>query len=438
MDRLITYFKDWAYRIRYSIAFLPTAISLVFLVVGFILFNIQHWDAVDELEDQLSLLTDLTPETARTLLSTLTGGVISLLVFSFSMVMVVLNQATTNYSPRLLPSLISQRQHQFILGFYLGTIIFNLTVITAIGSPAEEINIPIMSVVLAMLFGITSLALFILFIHNISSAIRIDSILRQLYAKTKNGLESQMNTEGNGERLYACSEDVGKTLSYPIKSREAGYLLSIDKSRLLKIAKKNDLKIQVLPIKGDFIFQNQHFLSLNRAVEEKLAQKLQHAFRLSITEDISDDFFHGIHQIQEIAVKAMSPGINDPASAQSAVNYMTGLLADYLQCQEERCWQDSEGEERVYLSPRPIEVILFKIYAPLRCYGSHDAVFMQTVLRSLRHLVTVTGINGEARRAISREIKKLEAEVQEDVKINADVVYALDEEPTGKGNSHQS
>lgn len=117
-------------------------------------------------------------DTARTILSYLTGGLISLMVFSFSMVMVLLNQASSNYSPRVLPGLISNKNHQYVLGIYLGTIIYNVFITISIKSSGQNsTKLPSFSILMTVLLTILCLGAFIYFIHSISQAIQVSNIM---------------------------------------------------------------------------------------------------------------------------------------------------------------------------------------------------------------------------------------------------------------------
>ncbi|MEJ2585052.1 MAG: DUF2254 family protein, partial [Robiginitalea sp.] len=119
-----------------SIAFYPSLIAtgLFLLSLGFLWLE-GSTGLGKGVSSNLPFLISKDSSTVRVLLSTLIGGVISLTVFSFSMVMIVLNQASSNFSPRLLPGLISDKRNQVVLGMYIGTILFNLIIL--INLPAE-------------------------------------------------------------------------------------------------------------------------------------------------------------------------------------------------------------------------------------------------------------------------------------------------------------
>ena len=126
-----------------SIGFYPSLLSVIFLLFAVLVTTTEYTSFVMELKSLLEVLLVDSEENARTILSTLTGSIISLTVFSFSMVMVVLNSASASLSPRVLPGLITRKSHQLVLGFYLGSIIFSIVMLINIRTMDNgEIGIP--------------------------------------------------------------------------------------------------------------------------------------------------------------------------------------------------------------------------------------------------------------------------------------------------------
>ena len=109
-----------------SIGFYPSMLSVLFLLFALLTTAIEYAAITMEVKQFFAVLLVDSEENARTILSTLAGSIISLTVFSFSMVMVVLNSASASLSPRVLPGLITRKSHQLVLGFYLGSIIYTI------------------------------------------------------------------------------------------------------------------------------------------------------------------------------------------------------------------------------------------------------------------------------------------------------------------------
>ena len=126
MSRLYKWIRKYYSKTVNSIAFYPALISLGFLLLSILMLELDFSETGKQLKSQLSWLSLRDASTARSILTTIAGGIISLTVFSFSMVMILLNQAASQMSNRMLDSMIGNRFQQIILGFYIGTIVYSL------------------------------------------------------------------------------------------------------------------------------------------------------------------------------------------------------------------------------------------------------------------------------------------------------------------------
>lgn len=173
-----------------SIGFYPSLLSVVFLIFSVITISIEYLPAIQNLKSLMSVVLVNSAENARTILSTLAGSIISLTVFSFSMVMIVLNSASASLSPRVVPGLITRKSHQIVLGFYLGSIIYSIIMLININKlDSGETEIPALGVLFALVFGLICLGLFVFFIHSISRAIQVDNVLNGLFRQTNCEIE---------------------------------------------------------------------------------------------------------------------------------------------------------------------------------------------------------------------------------------------------------
>lgn len=169
-----------------SIGFYPSMIAVLFLLFAIMTMSLEYVDFIKDIKELISVVLVDSEENARTILSTLAGSIISLTVFSFSMVMIVLNSASASLSPRVIPGLITRKSHQMVLGFYLGSIIYSIIMLININKlDGGEVAVPSLGVFFALVFGLISLALFVFFIHSISRAIQVDNVLNDLYKHTK-------------------------------------------------------------------------------------------------------------------------------------------------------------------------------------------------------------------------------------------------------------
>ena len=145
------WFRIYYSKVAESIAFLPAIIAVGFLLLTWVMIAIDFSDWGKEWKSSLSLISLKDASTARSIIATVAGAVLSLTVFSFSMVMIVLNQAASQMSNRVLSSMIANRFQQVILGFYIGTIVYALFLLSTLRDVDSGIYIPALSIYLLTL-----------------------------------------------------------------------------------------------------------------------------------------------------------------------------------------------------------------------------------------------------------------------------------------------
>lgn len=171
---------------RQSIAYIPSLLALGYFLVG--LAAVVPEDGLFPLPVELEFAHFTDTETRRTLLSTLITGMVSLMVFSFSMVMSVLSQAGGNFSHKLVFGLVTKRHHQWVLGHYLGTILYVLMLLMMPGSEDSPGLWRSLHAYLAAVMVMHCLALFVYFIHKASQSVQVNSVAASLHQATSHAL----------------------------------------------------------------------------------------------------------------------------------------------------------------------------------------------------------------------------------------------------------
>lgn len=142
MQLVLKWFRTTYTNTVNSIAFLPAIIALLFLGLSWLMILLDFSDAGKNIKSQLPWLSLKDASTARSIISAIAAGIISLTVFSFSMVMIVLNQAASQMSNRVLDKLIGNKSQQWVLGFYIGTIVYALFLLSTIRDIDTGLHVP--------------------------------------------------------------------------------------------------------------------------------------------------------------------------------------------------------------------------------------------------------------------------------------------------------
>ncbi|MCB0662183.1 MAG: DUF2254 domain-containing protein, partial [Saprospiraceae bacterium] len=396
---LLTVFKN----VTRSIAFYPSLIAIFLAFLAFFTLFLEQYGYTEIVYEKLSFLVIYDIDTARTLLSVLIGSTISLTVFSFSMVMILLNQAASYFSPRLLPGLISNKSHQIVLGFYLGTIAYCLLILINISQKPES-NFPGFAVLLAMVLGLTCMGLFVYFIHSISTSIQASNVLRRIYDDTKKDIQDLLN-ESNEEPddVKASDIDISETC---LVSNQTGYLQNIQSQSLLELAVNHDFKLKMDVARGMFVMEQVPIAYLSKSLDDDMKSEILSCFSFSTRELVRENYVLGFKQITEIAVKAMSPGINDPGTALIAIDYLTELFADRMKVKDQEVLFDKNGTARILFDTVKFRDLLYNVFASLRQYSKHDVVIVQKLLVMLKFLSYQKGLS-KYKDAIKQEIENL-------------------------------
>ncbi len=269
-----------------------------------------------------------------------------------------------------------------MLGFYIGSIIFSLNLIVNIDSPDIEYATPSLGIFVSMNMVIICLGLFVYFIHSISQKIQVDNIMDSIYKSTKAELKTIDTEEPSYQR-----PDTEKWIKY--SADISGYLKGVDYDGLKHFCQKNDLMLKVDVGLGSFITKHYPFIQSNKVLDEDLQKDIKSYFTLYTQERVTDHYSFGFKQISEIAVKALSPGINDPGTAIKAIDLLSDLFIQLLYVQEKTYLLNEDDDICVYLSPISYEDLMYQTLIPIREYGNADIIIFIRLLDCLEHMLYV-------------------------------------------------
>ena len=395
-----------------SIAFYPTTVALSLLLLSILLIDIDGNGNIKKImEEHAPYLVINNADTARIILSTLIGGVISLTVFSFSMVMITLNQASANFSPRLLPGLISEKKNQFVLGFYLGTIIYNLIVLISVLPTTKSFSLNVLSIIVGILLGIICLTLFIYFIHNISSSIQIENILNKVFLATKDEITSQDDYGVKYKNQIDISEEWKS-----VQSDKEGYYNGFDADALLQMCEKYKMNVVINMNVSDFILPNDSILYIDATLNKSEIEDLLKLFNYSHKNTTSSHYIFGINQITEVGIKSMSPGINDPATAAITLNYLSVLFNERMKIPDHQIYQSEKHSFVIQQNRSSFCKILNDCFSSFRTYAHHDVIIMKKLLSILDALKNNHSTNLDYQNCIDIQLKILLEEAELNLK----------------------
>jgi uncharacterized membrane protein len=374
-----------------SIIFLPSLMAIFSIGLSVLMMTFEDSEISQKAKDVLSFALVTGADNARFVLNAFIGGVISLMVFNFSMVMVVLNQAATAFSPRVVPGVLTNKSYQIVLGTYLGTILYCLLLIVNIGKTEKGIYIPQLSIFVGMCFGILSLVLFIYFIHSISQSVQVDNIIVMVYKKTLKELKSKkINNYQNYQTVF------DKVSGWQtIFSNQSGYFRECNRNKIVKLAQKYDIELFVKLEEGAFLVIGSPLLKVNKEISQEVVDEILEEFIFYDNEYIQDSYVYGVKQLCEIATKALSPGINDPETAIRAINYLTLLFVEKALREGVYCYTDKEGKIRLWEETYSLYNLMYRYISPILYYGKTDVMVMERLFSMIECLLSAEQIKGK-------------------------------------------
>lgn len=313
-----------------SLWFIPSCMSIAAVLMALLTHQLDKLLSVgaDDWSSRMLYSGDL--DGARTLLSTVAGSVITVAGVTFSVTMVALSLASSQFGPRLLVNFMRDRSNQLVLGTFIGTFLFCLVAMG--GSASADIPgfVPAASATVGLLLAMTSMAMLVYFIHNISSSIRAENII----ADTARDLEKSMDrllARRKAEQASATAgppQDDDATPGVFIHACEGGYVQAVDDSGLVEIACADDLCLRVLRRPGQFVVEGDRLVGImgGSLPPPSSQRRIQECFILGRWRTGEQDPEYWIHQLVEVAVRALSPGVNDPYTAVTCVDWLGAIL----------------------------------------------------------------------------------------------------------------
>ncbi len=407
--KIVRSLKKISYKIVRSIAFYPVLISTGFLLFALVIIFIENSTFISALKEKVPYLFIQDIETASTILATLIGGILSLTVFSFSMVMVVLNQASSNFSPRLLPGLISDKRHQVILGVYIGTLLYCIIIMIfmgAYGIGSESIGT---SATMGAIFGVCCVGFFAYFIHNISVAIQIEQITHEIYEESSEFLAKEFK-EDIGSQLTSINTDTRNWQL--ICADRAGYFRNIGEEYLSKEFKKTENSIEIIPYSGQHIWLGDPILLVKNSITQDEKEKLQQSINFSSQRLDVNKGLGGLIKLMEVIVKAMSPGINDPGTAIDAIAKLIELLHAQFKFSPQKIKSVKNGTLLLIHNYVPAAEVVRMVLQPIRLYAKNDNTVMYELIKGLQSLQTNPEVTQRNKQEIGIELEAIKLTIE--------------------------
>ena len=353
---------------------------------------------------QLPLFFPGGPDGARSVLSTITTAMISVTGLVFSITLVVLQLASSQFTPRVIGQFLESRTTQATLGSFIASFVFSLTVLRAVeGDYQGGMFVPQISVSAAYVLVLSSVGFFLAFIHHITTSIQVSQVISRVGDRTVSLVEGLYRELAEVPDDHATwSPPPGETGASVVLDERHGHVVGIDQPALVKLAQDAGGVIQLEMAVGQFLIGGQPLaLTWGTALDADQVRRLNKAVRLASERHLDQDPAFGVRQLVDIAERALSPGINDPTTAAQALDELHRILRFVVQRGElNPLFVDRDGFVRVVHRPPTVSELLRLALEEVAHYGGDSIQIPAKLQRVLDDLASCA--RPEHRGAIQR------------------------------------
>ena len=327
------FFKYWE-SIRSSFWFLPGCMAGVAVALALVSVTLD-----EPMTEWLALNLGWTftggAEGASAVLGIVAGSMITIAGVVFSMTLVALSLASSQLGPRLLRSFMRDATTQVVLGTFIATFLYCLLVLRTIRHVDEDVFVPHLSVTLGVLLAVASVGVLIYFIHHVSISIQANEITARISKELIERIDRVFpDGVGRGAQMIRTEPpDVGFLEAFDEDARTVvgdgdGYLQFVDGEALLGLAMEEDLVVRLERRPGNYVVAGRPLAWIwpGSRVTDRLIDQVRSLFILGNQRTANQDIEFGVNQLVEIAVRALSPGVNDPFTAITCLDRLGSVL----------------------------------------------------------------------------------------------------------------
>ena len=335
---------------RQSLWFIP---ALWVVVCGIAALTLVAIDDALNIASDVPLIFGGGPEGARGLLGAIASSMITVVGVVFSITIVALQLASSQYSPRVLRNFMRDRASQITLGSFIGVFVYSLLVLRTVRTDASGRDefVPVLAVSGAVVLTIVAVGMLVYFIHHIATRMQVSNITATVARESLDEIDRQAR-KTTDQQLPVGTKGLPQRPGATVPARESGYLQYVETAELIELAEQHDVVVRVTVAPGAWVQRHAPLFEVWGDRDEEIQDRLRELVSVGDDRVVFQDVEFGIQQLVDIAVKALSPGVNDPTTARNALHRIGEVVvaagrADLTPAEH----YDGDGRLRL-LSPR--------------------------------------------------------------------------------------
>lgn len=388
MGRLAT----WWEAVRDSLWFLPAVFTAAAGGLAFTTIRIDRTLLADA-QLQAPYLLGVGAEGARGILDAVSSSIITVTGVVFSITIVALQLASNQFTPRLLRNFTADRANQVVLGIFIGTFTYALLVEGTIRSGPEREFVPTISVAIAVGLALVSIGALIFYINHASRIIQVSVIIDRVTHDTLRVVDKLFPEEFGRPLRSAAAAALPAGPSVQISTETGGFLQAVDEESIFEEAARGGYTVRMDIRIGDFVLPGATLATAwpRDRIDEELKRSIESAFVLGPERTPHQDVDFGVLELMDIAVKALSPSVNDPTTAIHCVDRLGELLVHLGRRNEPvRERTDSRGRVRFISRPASFERTVSLAFDQIRHFGADNPAVVRRLIQMLGQVAVLT------------------------------------------------
>ena len=384
--RLRLLLRRATYNLRGGFLVRPLTIALALGFAGAMLSWLEEtFPALSDITPQALFPSHSDPQVAQFILGGIAASIMTVVSIVFAILLMTLTLASMQFSPRIIVSFAKDRVTQWTLGIFLGTFCYCTAALPAARLLPRPFA-PVATVMGAMLLALACVAWLLFFIHHISQAISVSHIVDRIASETELVIDEMMPSPHRLDALpdpHLLGPDTWET---PFPSPKSGYIRFIDAVRLVALAKSYHVKVHVVRRVGQFVPAGTTLLMVYRGnrVSADQREELLDTVDLGPSRTLQQDVEFGVLQIVDIALKAISPAVNDPSTGVSCVDQLSRILIRFASREVPApLLYDPPGIVRASIQWIDFDGLLTSAFEQIRLYSKADVAVSLRMLRAL-------------------------------------------------------
>lgn len=409
----VRFYAFWE-QLSASFWFLPVLMVLAAMLLAQIMVAVDHTWTPSE-NPLFFWVYESSPDGARTLLSTIAGSMMSVAGITFSITLTTLSLVSSQLGSHLLDNFMRDWRNQVSLGAFVAIFIYCVLVLRVVRGSEDTVFVPHLAVTLALGLAVVGLGVLIYFFHHVSTMIQARNVVISVGQELETSIDT-LYTLPRGKSRYAYELRRADDIPADFDDRAAyltapgsGYLQAIDYEELVEVAAREGLLLRWLYRPGDFIARRSEIVAVYppEALTDAAQEAICDTFSLGTMRLRTQDVEFAVHQLVEIALRALSPGINDPYTAIDCLDQFSTALTTLA---EKRIpsgyYYDRRGALRVISNPASFEGIINAAFNQIRQHcASHVAVTIR--LLEVIAIVLARAETDDQRAALLRQVEMI-------------------------------